>query len=73
MVEYQQSDIGGTNHFHSPDGNDALASLDLINELGLIMLAESGRTEHQRKHSPCKHTTLTTRLHNNEVEMTIFR
>jgi hypothetical protein len=52
MVEYQQSDIDGTNHLHSPDGDDASASLDLIDTLGLIMLAESGSMKHQRKHSP---------------------
>ena len=73
MVEYQQSDMDGTNHLHSPVGNDASASLDSIDELGLIVLAEPGRMEHQGKHSPCKHTTLTTRLHDNKIEMTIFR
>jgi hypothetical protein len=47
--------------------------LDVIDELGPIVLAESGRREGQRKHSPCKHTTLTTRLHNNKIAVTIFR
>ena len=73
VVEYQQGGINKMNHLHSPDSNDASASLDSLDELGLIELAESDRMEHQGKWSPHGQPILTTGLYDNKIETTIFR